>query len=284
MFLSAPVGRHTKNLGLGRIHSFTQQFAMALRTFRFNPSLGGFGHESFASSQVRSFPCHTNCEDPNSRNNTNEWQDDEEVVEADAFAQIVKELVDNAMDACRSCQPRLLEENESNHRTETKNGKNNKATMGRPSNGSNNNKTKENPSTANSPSKETMMPRRVLVKIFPEDPSSCPNHNQKINTRATANDEIADNDKGQQERTLPLPRDLLRVTITDNGCGMKDIQACVDPFYTNKAHNSTRTPVTDSVANVSSAANHDDKTHDSGHNNRNNTAGRYGIGLTRKLS
>ena len=33
--------------------------------------------------------------------------------------------------------------------------------------------------------------------------------------------------------------EILRVMVSDNGCGMEDIQACVGAFHTSKAHNAT---------------------------------------------
>jgi DNA topoisomerase VI subunit B len=131
---------------------------MALRTFHANPSLGGFGNES-SNAQLWLDRTGTTTT-PRSKN--------DEPVDGDAFAQIIKELVDNAVDACLSSK------------------------------------------------KEDSSPKRVRVDIQP-----------------TKEDEH-----------------LLRVTVTDNGCGMHDIQACVDPFRTSKQ------------------------------DTESNTAGRYGIGLT----
>lgn len=56
--------------------------ARILQTFHSNPALGGFGNESGITIGI---------------------SDKDEVKEGDcdAFAQIVKELVDNAVDACR---------------------------------------------------------------------------------------------------------------------------------------------------------------------------------------
>lgn len=136
--------------------SFAIDIKMALRTFHANPSLGGFGNES--SNLLLSKNQTTN----------------EQPVDGDAFAQIIKELVDNAVDACTARSTTEEEENNT--------------------------------------------PKRVRVDIKEED-------------------EI-----------------MLRVTVTDNGCGMNDIQACVDPFRTSKGQQDATT--------------------------ENNTAGRYGIGLT----
>ena len=67
---------------------------MALRTFRHNPSLGGFGGES--STAIGGGVDGT----------TNK------AVDADAFAQIIKELVDNAVDACATAVAREEQLNE----------------------------------------------------------------------------------------------------------------------------------------------------------------------------
>lgn len=117
--------------------------ARILQAFHLNPALGGFGNESSGlslSSAVKEGDC-------------------------DAFAQIVKELVDNAVDACTQNDDSAV--------------------------------------------------RRVRVDFS----------------------QVSSN--------------VLRVTVTDNGCGMESIQDCVEAFRSNKR-------------NASSG----------------NTTGRYGIGLT----
>lgn len=120
---------------------------MALRAFRSNPGLGGFGGESSDAAEAEQ--------------------------DCDAFAQILKELVDNAVDACSS--------------------------------------------TSNS--EPNTDPKRVRVTI------------EKF--------EEKEGDK-----------DLLEVTVTDNGSGMENIEDCVEAFRTTKGRDEGR------------------------------TAGRYGIGLT----
>jgi DNA topoisomerase VI subunit B len=112
--------------------------ARILQAFHSNPALGGFGNESGFS--IKEGDC-------------------------DAFAQIVKELVDNAVDACRQDSDQI---------------------------------------------------RRVRVDFSQVSPT------------------------------------VLRVTVSDNGCGMSCIQDCVEAFRSNKR---------DSL-------------------NQAKTAGRYGIGLT----
>lgn len=111
--------------------------SMALRAFHSNPCLGGFGGESSGSFV-------------------------QEKDQSDAFAQIIKELVDNAVDAC-------------------------------------------------SGAKDDAAKTRVRISL--ED----------------------------------QPESMLRITVSDNGCGMPDIQECVSAFSSTKTHQ---------------------------------TAGRYGIGLT----
>jgi DNA topoisomerase VI subunit B len=124
---------------------------MALRAFHANPSIGGFGGESTSIILLL---------DPKSKQDVGHLPQN-----GDALCQIVKELCDNAVDAC---------ENQTS-------GKN----------------------------------QRVKVEILP-----CNNNN-----------------------------DILQVTISDNGCGMADVQKCVDAFQSTKGGDSK-------------------------------TAGRYGIGLT----
>ena len=128
---------------------------MALRAFRANPCLGGFGGESSGQLKVNNQATEKDC---------------------DAFAQIVKELVDNAVDACHHSQGKRI---------------------------------------------------RVVIERLEQE----------------------DDDDGEYAEVDYL----LRVTVSDNGCGMADIQQCVNAFRSSKAGN---TPV------------------------EKDTAGRYGIGLT----
>ena len=116
---------------------------MALRAFRANPSLGGFGNENSLGSS----------EDTN----------------ADAFAQIVKELCDNAVDACtaRSC------------------------------------------STIGTQLVDDCRRVRVLFE-------------------SVANQSV------------------LKVTVSDNGCGMEDIETCVAVFSSTKRDN-RRGPVNSNI-------------------------------------
>lgn len=62
----------------------------------------------------------------------------------------------------------------------------------------------------------------------------------------------------------------LRVTVSDNGCGMEDIEACVSAFSSNKQV-SQSSPVASSQMNSNSNNNCPEQTE---------TTGRYGIGLT----
>ena len=131
---------------------------MALRAFHANPCLGGFGGESSGPLRVNSQATEQDC---------------------DAFAQIIKELVDNAVDACQ-------------HSTE-----------------------------------EAKRIRVVIERM---------------------NETNEDGDYTEVDH-------VLRVTVSDNGVGMEDIQDCVNAFRTSKAGNEDEEDV-------------------------ENTAGRYGIGLT----
>ena len=157
------------------------------RTFSSNPGLGGFGNESTIRSGTGKNDC---------------------IVTPDAFCQIVKELVDNAVDACT---------------TEMHTSKNNKGKA-------------STSTTLESPAAPKRI--RVVIESFTE---------QKENNNES---------DGNQE--------LLKVTVSDNGCGMTDIQQCVGAFHTSKAHCVTDTNTGGETADLLS----------------NQTAGRYGIGLT----
>jgi DNA topoisomerase VI subunit B len=156
---------------------------MALRTFHSNPALGGFGGESstleWTSLASKLGTTQSHC--------------------GDAFAQIIKELVDNAVDACLD------------------------------------------KSKAKKHAKKRV---RVVIERY-----------------------------GTAEQVGTLEDDssecgTLRVTVSDNGCGMKDVQSCVDPFHTNKAHASSGNNGPAEMVATSKT--------------QQQTAGRYGIGLTRK--
>ena len=158
---------------------------MALRAFHANPSIGGFGGESTSTVLLL---------DPKGRNNKQQPLPPQQNSDGDALCQIVKELVDNAVDACEAIRTEEQEEQEREEQEET-------------------------------PTNKKCL--RVKVGIVP------------YNTTTTTDD----NKKGNP--------DILQVTISDNGCGMADIQNCVDAFQSSK---------------------------NGGGDTR--TAGRYGIGLT----
>ena len=111
----------------------------------------------------------------------------------DAVCQIIKELADNAVDACRTSAS----------------------------------------TTADDDGKAAEQ-RVVRITIHPED-----------------------NDEDCQEQNK---KGLLKVTVSDNGCGMEDIRQSVEAFSSSKGHNHNTNTSNDST---------------------DNTFGRYGIGLTR---
>ncbi|KAG7355976.1 histidine kinase, DNA gyrase B-, and HSP90-like ATPase [Nitzschia inconspicua] len=165
---------------------------MALRAFHANPSIGGFGAENSTPNLLR----------PNGRANSKGTGSRAQPAQnaGDAFCQIVKELVDNAVDAINSS----LKNEELDHGGDTK--------------------------------------KRIRVEIEP--------YENRYNG-CTSNDSRGD---------AVSTQDLLQVTVLDNGCGMENIQNCVNAFQSSKGgsqHHSS-----------SSVDKH------------KNTSGRYGIGLT----
>ena len=141
-----------------------------LRTFCSNPALGGFGSESSSSLELH---------------------DTEAAATPDAFCQIIKELVDNAVDACIV----------SVSTTEAEGSTKEQSTA------------KEHGTT--SAARAAAKRVRVVIERFEEN-----------RLRANSKD-------GAETR------EILRVTVSDNGCGMKDIQSCVGAFHSSKAHNIT---------------------------------------------
>jgi hypothetical protein len=180
---------------------------MALRTFRSNPSLGGFGSGE---------------------------------ADGDAFCQVLKELVDNAVDACSSPLP--SEEDAASRSTATRRPGTLESARGRQN-------------RQQRPCDSSLPPRkRVRVVIEPFDA-------RKHHVVSESESGVSQGDPHELRNS-----ELLRVTVTDNGVGMKDIQACVDPFSTSKgAHGYDNQDLSDSRSSqaVEQA-----------------TAGRYGIGLT----
>lgn len=166
---------------------------MALRAFQFNPSLGGFGTETHTSLPK---------------------------INGDAFPQIVKELVDNAVDAC---------------------------SFGRAPN-----KFGESP--------EKGVYKRVRVKI-------------------------------EAEEFMPTPpldgaktMDCLRITVSDNGVGMEDVDACVMVFSSNKNGGDTSKSGNGNLRNKADKASKKKKPPKSANVKTTEgdgyTSGRYGLGLT----
>lgn len=167
---------------------------MALRTFHSNPALGGFGGES-----------------------TDLLLNDERLgsvsiqgSDGDAINQIIKELVDNAVDACGYS----FDETENN-------------------------------------------PKRVRVEI-----------QQFRAAQQRSVDDGVDDDKSTDSSDGSEHGEILRITVTDNGCGMSDIQVCVNAFHTSKAHATQETSEREGTARTNNES------------TEAQTAGRYGIGLT----
>ena len=177
-----------------------------LRSFANNPSLGGFGGESQLATQL-SQTIGIRQENDNEKSTNNNINDNNntqgEVGSCDAFVQILKELVDNAVDACVS----------PNEKTTIKGDKDN-TTM-----------------------------KRVRVKITSE---SVPVASKMMN--------------------------CLRLEVSDNGCGMEDIDKCVSAFSSNKQQTKDTSNDVQNISTQPSSNNNG--------NTENYTSGRYGVGLT----
>ena len=222
---------------------------MALRAFQANPSIGGFGDED--GSQL----CYANTSEPSkkdsnkeqsllsadSNNRTQRKQSSSDFRQlgnesCDAFVQIVKELVDNAVDACA----------------------------------------RENEHSSSSPPR--VLSKRVRVEI---KPTQIP----------------IDNDDGENDGNTAT-MDCLRVKISDNGCGMEDVDNCVSAFRSSKNGADTDNSGTkrssplrqDSSEKIKTNANlsKSERKHKSiisrsranEHDSTPFTSGRYGVGLT----
>ena len=195
---------------------------MALRAFQHNPSLGGFGNESgeaaSAESILESRPSTSNRSSARTADAARKGDTCEGILQngCDAFAQIIKELVDNAVDACK--------------------GKSLKS------------------QTRDDYWKRNYLKRvRVNIETFGHDTKS-------FLVKGNGKDDDSRFDK----------RELLLVTVNDNGCGMEDVEKCVSAFSTSKS--SPPESGTNKVSNTTDAV--------QAKQNQSRTAGRYGVGLT----
>ena len=225
---------------------------MALRVFQSNPAIGGFGGES--SAQLDYFiSAHDDADNNASKdkqpssecgqNSVKQSQRQPSSVggeSCDAFVQIVKELVDNAVDACARDENNVgADNNVDEQQTQKKNA------------------------TA-----EASSSKRVRVEIKPTQIST----------------------GGDDEDTTAM-MECFRVKVSDNGCGMEDIDACVSAFRSTKNNvddgsdkgggsRSNKTKKNNNNKNSSRKK----KNIDSGAKNKqptsSYTSGRYGVGLT----
>jgi hypothetical protein len=229
---------------------------MALRAFQSNPAIGGFGGEGGGSlfdytNQNRATKKATqNKEQSTSAGPNKATQQQQSSASSqlsgescDAFAQIVKELVDNAVDAC-------AREN------------------------NNNDVGKENEHSA-SPSSSAS--KRVRVEIKPT--------------------QISIDDDDDAATTM----ECLRVKVSDNGCGMEDIDDCVSAFRSTKNNgmdtdnniiggqgsSQQQQSSVKQKSNDKQSKNKSKENNSGGNSSTNNkhapssyTSGRYGVGLT----
>ena len=169
---------------------------MALRVFQSNPAIGGFGGESSgqldyyinthddADNNASSKDKQSSSEGGQTNAKQSQRQPSSVGDEScDAFVQIVKELVDNAVDAC------ARDENN----------------VGADNNVDQQQKQKQN-AVASS--------KRVRVEIKPTQIST------------------GDDDDDEDDTTAMM--ECFRVKVSDNGCGMEDIDACVSAFRSTK--------------------------------------------------
>jgi hypothetical protein len=223
---------------------------MALRAFLTNPSIGGFGGESSMSlpePQPRSGrqPDTTGTDDVGTRTTARTLFSHEESVDndvgensCDAFAAIVKELVDNAVDACASPPDGNTTMNGNDHDL----------------------------------NEEKIMKRvRVIISeaIVPVS------NNGKSS--------ISSNSHDDGSKTM----NCLRIEVSDNGCGMEDIDYCVSVFSSNKSTVMKKSTDVQAIKTSGKKCKSKSKTkpvldlpHLPSPNSEKFTSGRYGVGLT----
>jgi DNA topoisomerase VI, subunit B len=226
---------------------------MALRAFHCNPALGGFGDETETTTTAStgglrrvSFSCaSSNKKKPSSSavhatafeprpaaNSSSESLLANNSGGGDAFAQIIKELVDNAVDAC----------NDLTHQN-CYNGN------------------KKNPGS-DALKKVTV----VIDKVESDDKFVKAEYYAKCDP---------DHDSSSAAGVFTNHRELLRVVVSDNGCGMEDVEKCVSVFSSSKNQD-------DFISCSGGAVTINDTT--ASKNSQQpavlGTAGRYGLGLT----
>ena len=186
---------------------------MALRAFHSNPAIGGFGCESHEET-------------------------------SDAFAQIVKELVDNAVDACSAAA------------TGTKN-------LTRRGD-------KGNIKSGHEIQVSNKRVRVSLERVEGQNQSCMGDADEGNGPRERPPDEVTGETGGD---------DLLRLTICDNGCGMPDIEKCVSAFSSSK--NGDDGSENDKPGHLKRGGQSQPSKKDYPPSPASKeTAGRYGIGLT----
>lgn len=206
-----------------------------LRTFCSNPALGGFGGESSSSSSWAPLDAGDATATP------------------DAFCQIIKELVDNAVDACTIAAANTMTCSSTTTTTTTTAPTDDSSTK-RIKHQNTQGKIKR-ATTATAP-----VTKRVRVVI-----ERLADTHRSLRAAATF--------QGHNETN----NEILRVTVSDNGCGMSDIQACVGAFHTSKAHHHhTHTTTNPRPSRAPHAASSNLRRGAT----EAQTAGRYGIGLT----
>ncbi len=229
---------------------------MALRAFLHNPSIGGFGNESGFGNEGGGLLMIREGQQQEFRNahqginnNTSKRRNKNSTIltsikydpksksaptlannYSDAFVQIVKELVDNAVDACNlsSC---YIGQSDFFRNDGSKNQSNKKS--------------------------KSKVLKRVRVSI------------EKVHSMNPSDNDIHDENDKNEEEGEECNSNLLRVTVTDNGCGMMDIEKCVSAFSSSKG--GTGKLETSNEVEDCSTNNQEIK---------GQTVGRYGIGLT----
>ena len=232
---------------------------MALRVFQSNPAIGGFGGES--SGQL-DYYINTNDDADNNalkdkqssseggQNNVkqSQRQPSSAVPPAllggegcDAFVQIVKELVDNAVDACARDENNV---------------------------GADNNVDQQQKQNA------VVSSKRVRVEIKP--------------TQISTGDDDDDDD-------TTAMMECFRVKVSDNGCGMEDIDACVSAFRSTKNNVDDDDADKIIIGNGGGSKSNKKKNNNNSSSKKKNiggsgaknkqatasyTSGRYGVGLT----
>lgn len=194
--------------------------------------------------------------------------------DSDAFAQIVKELVDNAVDACCKASYGKTQIQKDDRNDNIKRVR----VVIEPFEPSSNDR-------ASSSAEDGTESRKALLDGTETEKSENNDREEAGAISEQSNIEQKETDNEAERHNSLVPNfELLRVTVSDNGCGMENIQDCVEAFRSSKADSKSNQQTN---GGRSSSQSHTKENNPKQQEQQKQqcqeqlkTVGRYGIGLT----